>query len=387
MKVFIVLFWLSVFIIFWAMIGYPLSLLLIDKFFKFKDEEKDYTHVLSVTVMVVAHNEEQIIQQKLENLIQLNYPKERLEILVTSDNSTDGTNEIIKNFIKEHPSFNIRLFEVVNRMGKTNAQNEAQKTVKSDILVMTDANAMLDADAVRELVASFTSEKIAYVTGRLVYINEENSPTSASESDYWNLDLKIRDIESRIQTITAGNGALYACRTSEYVDFDPIKSHDSMMPLYYGLQQRRAIMNSHALVYEKAGETQEDEFGRKVRMNRVLLGQIIPDFRMFNMTKYKWFSYFYFGHRTCRNALWLAHFLIFLSNIFIVNVSQFYFLSIGLQIIFYLFALIQQIFNTESKVLSLINYYTMTIVAQWVGVIHTITGKSKPFWEKAETTR
>ena len=342
---------------------------------------------MSVTVMIVAHNEEQVIKKKLENVTQLNYPKEQLEILVTSDNSTDATNQIVHDFIQEHPSVNIRLFEVKKRMGKTNAQNEAHKTVQSDLLVMTDANAMLDPNAVNELVASFTTDKIAYVTGRLAYINEDVSETSASEANYWDLDLKIRDIESRMQTITAGNGALYACRTQDYIDFDPIKSHDSIMPLYFGLQQRRAIMNPEALVYEKAGETQEDEFSRKIRMYRVLLSQIIPDIRLFNVFKYKWFSYFYFGHRTCRNLLWLAHGVLFLSNLLLVNDSLFYVLVFSLQVLFYSLAFLKQVATIDNKILNLINYYTMTVLAQWCGVINTLTGKNEPFWEKAESTR
>ena len=94
--------------------------------------------------MVVAHNEENVIKDKLENLMRLQYPKDKIEFLVSSDNSTDKTNDIVKEFIKSHPNEKIRLFEVKERKGKTTAQNEAQKTVTSEILVMTDANSILD---------------------------------------------------------------------------------------------------------------------------------------------------------------------------------------------------------------------------------------------------
>lgn len=157
---------------------------------------------------------------------------------------------------------------------------------------MTDANSILDKNSIIELMAAFTSEDIAYVTGRLSYINEDSSFVSNAESGYWDNDLRIREIESRIQTITAGNGALYACRTNDYFHFNPIQSHDTAMPLFYALQGKRAIANHDAIAYEKAGEVVDDEFGRKVRMNRLILKHILPDVRILNVFKYKWFSFF-----------------------------------------------------------------------------------------------
>lgn len=382
-----VLFWTSVFIIFWAMIGYPLSLLFLNKIYPFKSENKDYDYQPTVTIMIVAHNEEKVIREKLNNVTNLNYPIDKLELLVASDNSSDDTNQIVKDYIREHSNYNIRLYEVQKRMGKTNAQNEAQKTVESEILVMTDANSIIDKNAINEIVSSFSSNDIAYVAGRLSYENPETSAISDSESSYWDLDLKMRDIESRIQTITAGNGALYACKNADYLDFDLIESHDSAMPIYFGLQNKRAIMNSDALVYEKAGETQEDEFGRKVRMNRVLLRHIMPDIRILNIFKYKWFSYFYFGHRTCRYLLWIAHLLVFISNVLLASHTDFYAVTLALQVIFYILAIVKQKSSINHKLLNMINYYSMTILAQWHGVYNTITGKSKPFWEKADSTR
>ena len=369
------------------MIGYPISIILIDKIYPYKKEIKNYDYLPTVTVMIVAHNEEKVIKKKLENVLKLNYPKEKLEILVASDNSTDLTNAIVKEFIQKYPNENIRLYEAKNRMGKTNAQNEAQKTVSSEILVMTDANSIIEKNAIKELVASFSSEDIAYVAGCLIYINEESTNVSESESSYWNLDTNIRDIESRIQTITAGNGALYSCRNKDYIDFDPIESHDSSMPIYFGLKRKRAIMNKDALVYEKAGETLDDEFGRKVRMNRVILRHIIPHISILNMFKYKWFTYFYFGHRTCRYLLWLAHALLLVSNFILAYNSHFYLAIFILQIVIYTLAVFKQYTNSNNRLLNIINYYVMTVLAQWFGVYNIITGKSKPFWEKAESTR
>lgn len=382
-----ILFYISAFIIFWAMIGYPASLKIIGAAFKSRKLQKDYLLQPTVTVMVVAYNEEKVILQKLNNIIELDYPKDKIEFLVSSDNSTDKTNEIVKKFIAETPDYNIRLYEAKLRKGKTNAQNEAQKTITTEYIVMTDANSMMDKNAVKELMAAFTSDDIAYVTGMLSLVNEKTNDVSKAEANYWSHDLAARQTESRIQTITAGNGALYACRTKDYYDFDPIECHDSAMPIYYALKGKRAVANHDAVAYEKAGEVIEDEFGRKVRMNRVMLEHILPDIRILNIFKYKWFSYFYFGHRTCRYLLWIAHLLLLATSVLLCKESLFYTTALIGQIAFFALAFLRAVTKARSKYLNMIYYYSVTVAAQWVGVYRSITGKSKPFWEKADSTR
>ena len=380
-----IIFWISAFMIFWANIGYPISILILDKVLKRKNI-KINNYEPTISIIIVAHNEEKVIQKKLENIINLDYPKEKREIIVTSDNSTDKTNEIVKNFIKNNPTENIVLYNVKKRMGKTNAQNEAVKTAKNDILIMTDANAIIKKNAIRELVESF-SENVSYVTGKLEYINGDLTETSHSEKQYWDIDTKIRDIESNIQTITAGNGALYACIREDYYDFKPIQCHDSAMPLHYALNGKRAIANHNAIAYEKAGENIQDEYKRKVRMNRIILSSIFPNIKLLNIFKYKWFTYFYFGHRTSRYLLWLNHIILLTSNIILYNKGIIYALCLIIQILVYLTAILKSITKVDNKIINVIYYYCITIFAQITGVINTISGKNKPFWEKSESTR
>lgn len=381
-----VIFWISLFTIFWANLGYPISVLLLDKILN-RENKKDKTNYPTATIMVVAHNEEDVIENKLQNLKEISYPKNKIKFLVSSDNSTDNTNEIVRKFIKQNPDMDLTLYEVKNRAGKTNAQNEAQKIVDTEILVMTDANSMIDPNAIKELVSSFSSDDISYVAGKLKYINEDSSETSENESFYWQLDLKIREIESNIQTITAGNGALYAVRNDRYYDFDPIKSHDSSMPILYALREERAIANHDALVFEKAGETTGDEYKRKVRMNRVMLSHILPDVRMLNVFKYKWFTYFYLGHRTSRYLLWISHLLLLISNIVLAFESRLFLIILIPHLLFWTLAIVKKVSGINNKILNIIYYYAVTIIAQWHGVFNVLTGRAKPFWEKAESTR
>ena len=382
-----IVWWVAVFVIFWAMIGYPASLVILNKLFK-KRNKKDTSYEPTVTIMVVAHNEEKVIREKLQNLLDTDYPVDKLEFLIASDFSTDKTDEIVESFIAAHPERKIRIHKSVNHYGKTNAQNETQELCNTEILVMTDANAMFEPNAVRELVSYFTDSSIAYVSGQLRYMNTEGNKTANSEGFYWKLDLMCRNIESRFQTITAGNGAIYAVRNKDYEKIPPIECHDSSFPIVYALEKKRAIYNPEAIAYEKAGEVNEDEFKRKVRMNRIILRGICPDIRVFNVFSYHWFSYFYFGHRTCRYLLWLMHLLAFVINIpLAIMGGLFWKVTLAAQVLFYLIALLGWITKSGNKIVKIVSYYCMTVMAQWKGVINVVTGKSKPVWEKADSTR
>ena len=382
-----IIWWIAVFVIFWAMVGYPLSLVVINKLFR-KSNNRDDSYEPTVTIMVVAHNEEKVIGEKLRNLLDTNYPPDKLEFLIASDYSTDNTDSIVEEFIALHPERRIRINKSVNHFGKTNAQNETQKLCETEILVMTDANAMFEPNAVRELVSYFSSPDIAYVSGQLRYLNVGLNNTANSEGFYWKLDLMCRNIESKIQTITAGNGAIYAVRNKDYVIIPPIECHDSSFPIVYALQKKRAVYNPNAIAYEKAGEVNEDEFKRKTRMNRIILKGILPDVRILNFFSYHWFSYFYFGHRTCRYLLWIMHLLVLVLNIPLAISNDFFWIvTIIIQFIFYIVAMLGWSFCSEKRLIRMISYYCMTIVAQWKGVINIVSGKSKPVWEKAESTR
>lgn len=379
---------ISAFIVIWAMVGYPMFLIVIQKVFKKQPLKCDTSYQPNVTVMVVAHNEEKVILEKLNNLISLDYPMEKLEIMVTSDFSTDRTNSIVENFIREHPERTIRLHKTINHGGKTNAQNEAQKIIDSEILIMTDANCFFREDAIKELVSVFINPSIAYVCGSTVFTNSMSNATASSESTYWNLDSKCRDIESRFQTITAGDGNIYACRNVLYEDIPLIECHDSSFPVLFALKGYRAVYQPSAIAYEKSGENDKDEYKRKVRMNRNLFHNILPSLRILNVFKYRWFSFFWIGHRSCRYLLWIAHLLLITISGFLCYGHWFWMITFVAQVAFYLVAFLGRIFSVQNnKVVKLVTYYAMTVLSQWHGVYNIITGKAKPTWAKAETTR
>lgn len=382
-----IVWFISAFIVIWAMVGYPAFLQFLDKIIKAKPIKKDYAYIPTVTVLVVAHNEEKVIWDKLENLLSVDYPTEKLTLMVTSDFSTDKTNELVEKFIEEHKNYDIRLHKTINHGGKTNAQNEAVRLLNSEIVVMTDANCFFDKEAIKELVSCFCDKNVKYVCGATVYINATENRTADSETTYWDMDSRCRDIEGRIQTITAGDGNLYACRTCDYKEVPIIECHDSSFPVLFALDGARAVFDPKAVAYEKAGENDQDEYKRKVRMNRNLFHNILPSVKILNIFRYKWFTVFWLGHRTCRYLLWVAHFMLFVISGILMFENEFWMITFIGQVIFYLMAIAGIITRSSNKYIKLVAYYTMTVLSQWHGAYNIVTGKAKPIWAKAESTR
>lgn len=380
-----IIFILSIGLIFNALVGYPLVLLLLDRFAGKQMIKKDLSLRPMVSLIVAAYNEEKSIGDKLANLCKLDYPPELLEIIIVSDRSNDGTHSIVEDFITSNRSHDIRLIVMEERGGKTLAQNEGVRQSRGELLVFSDANAMLDSRAVMELASFFTEKDVIYVAGRLVYINESATSTSYSEAKYWNLDLFMRRVESEVKTIVSGNGALYAIKREDYIDFDSIMSHDSSMPYYAALNHKRALYNSQALAYEKASTKAEDEFKRKVRMFRSGIKPFFTDLRKYNPFQYGWYSYFYFSHRATRRSLFIFHLTALVSNLFLTQ--GIFGLTLALQLAFYGLALMAHVFGLTSKIFHYPYYYCLTIVAQLVGMINIWTKKATPYWEKSKSTR
>lgn len=378
-----IIFWVSAFAIFYPMIGYPLTLLLLDKIIKRKNT-KDYTYKPKVSVIISAYNEEKVIEKKLNNIIKTDYPD--FEVIIANDASNDRTVELSENFIKSHPAYDIRVNTVRNHLGKTNAQDEAVEVAKGEILVFSDANSIFKEDAISELVSYFTSDDIEYVCGSLIY-KEDEIASVVAENTYWNMELTMRKIESNIKTIAAGNGAIYACRKKDYRNYDLVSSHDYEMPLHAALNGKRALYNEDALAFEKAGSTTSDEFKRKVRMQRRILTNIRTNLRRLNIFKYGWFSFFHFNHKTLRFLQAFFHIVLFISNIFLIRQGFIYKLILLGQVAFLILAILGQVSKAKNKIVYFPRYYSMMMLAQILGAKNELTGKSKATWEKAESTR
>ena len=273
----------------------------------------------SVAVMVTAHNEAGVIERRLANLRELDYPADRLEIVVTSDASTDATEELAE-------AVGARVIRN-SRGGKVAAQDNAVRQTTGEILAFSDANCTWAPDALRKLVRAFADPDVAYVCGRL---NIQDDDGRNKEGLYWRYELALRADESRLDSVTGGNGSIYAVRREDYVEVDPRFGHDLSFPYLMVQRGKRAVYEPEANAYEKATPTNEDEYRRKVRMFEhcwaiVLEGKMLRGLRPFYFVEVV-------SHRHLRYASGLLHLVLLAASIALVGHGVIYAVALGLQL-------------------------------------------------------
>jgi cellulose synthase/poly-beta-1,6-N-acetylglucosamine synthase-like glycosyltransferase len=209
----------------------------------------------TVAVIVAAYDEEAVIERRVANLRELDYPADKLEIVVTSDASSDRTEALAA-------AAGARVIRN-QRGGKVAAQDNAVRATESEIVAFSDANATWAPDALRKLVRSFADSRVAYVCGRLRNTNDDGRN---KEGVYWRYELAVREAESKLSSVTGGNGSIYAVRRSDYVEVDPRFGHDLALPYLMVQRGRLALYDPDAVAFEKATPTNETEYRRKVRM-------------------------------------------------------------------------------------------------------------------------
>jgi cellulose synthase/poly-beta-1,6-N-acetylglucosamine synthase-like glycosyltransferase len=251
------LLWGSLAALGWTHVGYPLAAGLLAKTLRKRVEKADISP--SVALVVAAHNEEAVIAERLENALHLDYPRERLEIIVALDGSSDGTREIVERFADE----GVRLLELP-RGGKTAAQNAAATATTAEVLAFSDANALWEPEALRHLVSNLADPEVGYVCGQLRL--EDSANGDSREGLYWRYELWLREQESACGSITAGNGAIYALPRSGFLELGDGSSHDLGLPFRLRRRGLRSVYEPAAIAHEPALATTLGERRRKVRM-------------------------------------------------------------------------------------------------------------------------
>ncbi len=252
-------FWVAGGALAWTHVGYPLAAAALARRRPRPVRKEDVTP--DVTVVVAAHDEEDVIGGRVENLLELDYPRERLEVLIASDGSTDGTEALVEGIAAQEPRVRLLSGE---RRGKVQSQDAAVAEIGSEIVAFSDANTRWAPEALRALVRSFADPDVAYVCGQ---VRLEQADGNSREGVYWRYELWLRESESKLAGVTAGNGAIYAVRRADYSESDPRMGHDLGFPYVLAQRGRRSVYEPDALAFEKASRDSEDEFGRRVRMH------------------------------------------------------------------------------------------------------------------------
>jgi cellulose synthase/poly-beta-1,6-N-acetylglucosamine synthase-like glycosyltransferase len=377
------LFWLSAISIIYIYIGYPVLLSFLAKITKQKTISGEGP-LPEVSFIIAAHNEEAVIQQKIENCLNLEYPREKVEIIVVSDYSTDQTEEIVSDFACQ----GVRLISTASRLGKTGAQNEAAGKARGEILVFSDANSLWEKEALKKLVHPFRDENVGYTCGQLRYINTTEGNSSYSEGIYWRYEIFLRRLETATGSITAGIGAIYAVRAGDYHHFGNAQSHDFEYPHYVNSKGKKAVYINDAVASEKAGAKTSDEYKRKVRMLARVWGSILKSPGIFSPFHTNLlFSWKMVSHRLLRYLAPLPQVLIFAANIALYPTALTYQILLVVQITFYSLALLSAVFQFRPKLFYLPYYFCMFNFASMAGLAKTILGRTPAFWEKAGSTR
>jgi cellulose synthase/poly-beta-1,6-N-acetylglucosamine synthase-like glycosyltransferase len=253
------LFWGSLGALAWTHVAYPAAAELAARV-RTRRVRKDASIEPTVTVIIPAYNEETVIERRLENLLELDYPPEKLEIVVASDASSDRTDELVASVAAREPR--VQLLECP-RGGKVAAQDRAVRQAFSDVVAFSDGNATWAPDVLRQLVANLADPEVAYVCGQL---RLQDAAGTNREGTYWRYEMKLRDAESRLGSITGGNGSIYAVKRTDYIEVDPRWGHDLSFPYRMVQEGKRAVYEPQAHAFEKPTPSNETEYRRKVRM-------------------------------------------------------------------------------------------------------------------------
>ncbi len=381
------IFFISLYFIIHHFFIYPLIL---NIFVKKKDDQEKYINDFeypTISFIIPVYNEEISIGRKIENTLNLDYPKDKLEIIVANDNSNDNTNNIVLNYSYNFP--NVKLIEIKKRKGKVNAQNEAVKIANGEILVFSDANNFWEKDSLKYLINKLMNKNVKLVTGKLIYINEKESSISYSETLYWKIETIIREMESKFYSLTAISGAIYALRRSDYIFLDPVYSHDITLPMLFVRMGGKVKFCNFAKAIERSGSKTKDEWKRKVRMFTRIYYILFTKFKLFiNPFIYPFRFYFsLISHRTIRYFLPFLHILLFISSILLYKEGFIYEFIFYVHILSFIFIIFGFIFRKKIKFFYFLNYYFMFILSMIVGFINALRGNVKPFWEPIESAR
>ena len=370
-------FWGALSALAWTHAGYPAAMGLLARL-RPRPVARDDGAEPSVALVVSAHDEEDVIGRRVENLLALDYPRDKLEIVVASDGSTDATDEIVEELAAREP--HVRLLRCP-REGKVAAQHRAVRETASDVVAFTDANTEWRPDALRKLVRNLADAEVGYVCGQL----RLESPDGANlEGLYWRYEVWVREQESRASSITAGNGAIYAVQRSAYVEDDPKFGHDFGFPYLMEQNGLRAVYDPEAAAVEKPASEPEDEYGRKVRTIARSWGHIVTG-RMFRPTR-PLYLFELISHRVLRYSSGLLHLVLLVSNLALVGRSPFYRAFLALQGGGLALAAAGRA-RLPIPGARLAYYYYVVTKATAAGLVRYLRSGTPQVWDKAKGTR
>jgi cellulose synthase/poly-beta-1,6-N-acetylglucosamine synthase-like glycosyltransferase len=370
------LFWVSVALIVYAHLGYPLALRVLLALRGRSDRKsRGWDELPLVSLIVAAYDEEEVIADKVANALALDYPRERLELIVASDGSYDATAERAReagaDLVLELP-----------RGGKLAAQNAAAEAASGELLAFSDANSAWAPDALGHLVEPFADPAVGYVCGQVRFVD---SGGDNLEGSYWRYEMAVRGMESELAGVTAGNGAIYAVRAKAYLPLEPSGSHDLSFPFALAKRKLRSLYAPAARAEEKMVPTLEGELARKRRM-MVGLWDIVVGEGMISPRGYTpLYAFELFSHRLLRYLTPFLHLTAFLTNLLLLDQGWVYVATYAVQLAAIAAAILGGQFDLAP--FRVARYYALTTLSIAAGLWDRFRQGPPAAWEKAPGTR
>jgi glycosyltransferase involved in cell wall biosynthesis len=371
-----VVFWVSAALLLYTQLGYPLLLAALARArgparFAWPGDRP----LPSVSVIVAAYAEEPVIGERVANLRALAFPPGRLEIIVACDGSPDGT-------ARRARDAGADLVLELPRGGKVRAQDAAVERAQGEIVAFTDANARWQEDALIQLLAPFADERVGYVCGRVELLGEDGTN---QEGLYWRYELALRAWESRLRSVTGGNGAIYATRRDSYLVVDPIMGHDLSFPFNVVKGGRLALYNPAAVSREKMVPTIEGEFARKRRMMAHTWPIVVRGGMLSPRGYDPVYALMIFSHRILRYSSPLLHLVALGTSIALIGRGWVYVAAVVVQGAVLLAALAAR--ALPARALLVARYYVLTTASLAAGLWDWLRHGTAAGWEPAEGTR
>lgn len=334
----------------------------------------------TVSLIIAAHNEAGSIAARLDNILTLDYPDNRLEVIVASDGSDDGTNEILQQYAGQR----VRLL-ALPRQGKAPALNTAVATASGDILVFSDANSMYAPDAIRALVRPFADPEVGGVAGNQRYMPENGGLAGEGEKSYWRFDRKLKKLQSRSGNAISATGAIYAIRRSLFQSIPGGVTDDFFTSTGVIAQGYRLVFAPNAVAYEPVVRSNRGEFGRKVRVITRGLRAVFLRRTLLNPFRYGFYALQLLSHKVLRRLVVFPLLILMLTSPLLWSQGIFYQVATLTQLGFYSLATVgllgQESRLGQIRLFSLPFYFCMVNAACFLAVLNTIRGQRIERWE------
>jgi cellulose synthase/poly-beta-1,6-N-acetylglucosamine synthase-like glycosyltransferase len=372
-----IVFWLAIGLIAFTYFGYSLLILLLSRLVQ--NPVKRGPIEPRVTYLITAYNEEKNIASKLDQVLTLDYPANKLEIIVASDGSTDRTDEIVKGFVNR----GVKLVRVEGRVGKTETQNQAVKQASGEVVIFSDATTRYERSAIRNLVRNYADPSVGAVSGRYEYYNPTGAAIGLGSILFWKYENMIKTMQTNIRTITGCCGCIYSVRREAYAPLPPDIISDLVEPLMVLKKGYRIVFEPEAIAYEETTEKSKEEFNMRVRVITRGMRGLLYMKMLFNPLRYSFVAFQLLSHKVLRWFIPMFLVLAFVSNLFLVGIP-FYNLTLALQFAFYALALIGLVAerrNILAGPLTIPLYFVTVNLASVVAMYRIWKGHKAVTWE------